>query len=140
MLSETEKRYNKAMMTNRRSFLTLYNLFYIFMCIIWNPFQVLFFKVDGAGYTIVLLSVFVIIINLDEFRRQKTAFATKAFRCWVILLCYSMINVYFKGFHAYFGVFGFFTFVKLISQFQEEISAFRNAASRRSSGKRKQGH
>jgi hypothetical protein len=78
------------------------------MCIIWNPFQVLFFKVDGAGYTIVLLSVFVIIINLDEFRRQKTAFATKAFRCWVILLCYSMINVYFKGFHAYFGVFGFF--------------------------------
>lgn len=107
MLSETEKRYNKAMMTNRRSFLTLYNLFYIFICIVWNPFQIYYLKVDGAGYTIVMLSLFVIIINLDEFRRQKTAFAIPAFRCWVILMCYSMLNSYLKGFHAYFGILNF---------------------------------
>lgn len=95
------------MMNNLRSFITLYNLFYIFMCIVWHPFQIYYLRVDGAGYTIVMLTVLVIIVNLDELRWQKNAFNTHAFRLWVILLCYSMINAFCKGFIAYYGVFNF---------------------------------
>lgn len=90
-----------------KQILKLYNLFYIFICIIWPPLQLYILKVDGAGRTIVFLSILVVLLNLPEFWRQKKVFFTPAFLCWVVLLCYSMVNALLKGFYDEGGTFSF---------------------------------
>lgn len=84
-----------------------YNLFYIFMAIIWQPFQIYVLKVDGAGRTIMIMSILVVLLNLLEFWRQKEFFKSSTFFCWTFLLCYSMINAFYKGFYAEYGTFVF---------------------------------
>ena len=84
-----------------------YNLFYIFMAIIWQPFQIYILKVDGAGRTIMILSILAIVLNLYEFWKQKEAFIFPAFICWTVLFCYSMWNAFTKGFYAEYGTFKF---------------------------------
>ncbi|MBO7617913.1 MAG: O-antigen ligase family protein [Bacteroidales bacterium] len=84
-----------------------YNLFFIFMCIIWPPFQLYILKVDGAGRTIMIMSILALLLNVHEFWKQKKAFLSPAFLCWVVLFCYSMFNALSKGFYAEFGVFKF---------------------------------
>lgn len=84
-----------------------YNLFYIFMAIIWQPFQIYILKVDGAGRTILILSILVILMNLLEFWKQKKFYLSWAFLCWVVLFCYSMANAFSKGFYAEFGTLEF---------------------------------
>lgn len=84
-----------------------YNLFYIFMAIIWHPFQIYILKVDGAGRTIMILSILAIVLNLYEFWKQKEAFIFPAFICWTVLFCYSMWNAFTKGFYAEYGTFKF---------------------------------
>lgn len=84
-----------------------YNLFYIFMAIIWHPFQIYILKVDGAGRTIMMMSILVIMVNLHEFYKQKKIYMSMAFLCWVILFCYTMANAFYKGFYAEFGTFEF---------------------------------
>lgn len=84
-----------------------YNYFFIFMCIIWQPFQYYILKVDGAGRTIMVLSIFAILLNLVEFWKQKKLYLTPAFICWMVLFCYSMWNAFSKGFYAEFGTFKF---------------------------------
>ena len=65
-------------------------LFYIFISIIWPPFQTYLLKVDGAGRTILMLSVLVILLNLHDLWNQKKIYFSYAFLCWVVLFCYSM--------------------------------------------------
>lgn len=84
-----------------------YNYFFIFMCIIWQPFQYYILKVDGAGRTILILSVLVVLLNVFEFWKQKKLYLTPAFLCWLVLFCYSMWNAFSKGFYAEFGTFKF---------------------------------
>lgn len=84
-----------------------YNLFYIFMAIIWQPFQIYILKVDGAGRAIMVLSILAIVLNLYEFWKQKKVFTSLAFICWTVLLCYSMWNAFNKGFYAENGTFVF---------------------------------
>ena len=84
-----------------------YNLFFIFMCIIWDPFQIYILKVDGAGRSIVIMSITALLLNVFEFWKQKKLFTSSYFLCWIILLCYSMYNAFSKGFYAEFGTFKF---------------------------------
>lgn len=94
-------------MKPRKSYTSLFNLFYIIVCIIWPPFQLYILHADGAGRTIVFLSVLAVLLNWKALGKRKRVFATPAFRCWVVLLCYSMLNAFVKGFYAENGTFGF---------------------------------
>lgn len=98
------------MMNTEKSYTKLFNLFYIFVCIVWSPFQQFILHVDGLGRTIEFLSTVAVLLNLIELKKHKEVLATPAFRCWVILLCYSMVNSLFKGFYAEFGAFQFYRF------------------------------
>lgn len=89
-------------------FLKTYNLFFIFMCIIWPPFRLYILRADGAGRTIMILSIIVILLNLTEFWKNKKLYVKPAFLCWTALLCYSMWNVVTKGFSTEFSTFKFF--------------------------------
>lgn len=91
-----------------KQFLKTYNLFFIFMCIIWPPFRLYIFRADGAGRTILILSILAILLNLFEFWKNKKFFCMPAFLCWTALLCYSMWNVVTKGFSTEFSTFKFF--------------------------------
>lgn len=84
-----------------------YNLFYIFLAIIWHPFRSYILKADGAGRTIMIMSILVILVNLLELWKQKKVYISWAFFCWVVLLCYSMANAFSKGFYAEFGTLQF---------------------------------
>lgn len=95
-------------MNPRRSFITLFNLLYIFVSIAWPPFQLYYLRADGAGRTLLTLSILVVIMNVIELQRYKKAFATPAFRCWMALLCYSMLNSLVKGFYSEYGALIFF--------------------------------
>lgn len=77
------------------------------MCIIWPPFQIYILKVDGAGRSIMIMSIMALLLNVHEFWKQKKLFTTSYFLCWVVLLCYSMYNAFSKGFYAEFGTFKF---------------------------------
>lgn len=94
-------------MKPRKSYTSLFNLFYIIVCIIWPPFQLYILHADGAGRTIIFLSVLAVLLNWKALGKRKRVFATPAFRCWVVLLCYSMLNAFVKGFYAENGTFGF---------------------------------
>lgn len=87
--------------------ISLFNLFYIFVCIIWPPLQLYILGVDGAGRSIVFLSLLAIFLNLIEFGKHKGVFATPAFICWTFLLTYSIINALAHGFHSEDGTFSF---------------------------------
>lgn len=95
-------------MNPRRSFITLFNLLYIFVYIVWQPFQVYYLRVDAAGRTLLTLSILVVIMNVIELQRYKKAFATPVFRCWMTLLCFSILNSLVKGFYAEYGALIFF--------------------------------
>lgn len=90
-----------------KQILKYYNLFYIFMSIIWPPFRLYILKVDGAGMTIMIMSILVILLNLLEFWKKKELFTTPAMICWITLLCYSLWNVFAKGFNTEYSTFKF---------------------------------
>lgn len=96
-------------MNPRRSFVTLFNLLYIFVRIVWPPFQIYYLRTDAAGRTILALTIIVVLLNINELQRYKKAFATPAFRCWMALLCYSMLNSLVKGFYSENGALKFFS-------------------------------
>lgn len=97
-------------MNPRRSFITLFNLLYIFVRIVWPPFQIYYLRADGAGRTVLTLTILVVLLNLVELQRYKKAFTTPAFKCWITLLCYSIFNSLVKGFDSENGVFSFFNY------------------------------
>lgn len=103
-----------------KQILQSYNLFYIFICLIWPPFRLYILRADGAGRIIMILSIIAILLNLFEFWKSKKLFVKPAFLCWTALLCYSMWNVFAKGFNTEYTTFKFLrvnffdTFVLLI--------------------------
>ena len=84
-----------------------YNLFYIFVCLIWPPFRLYILKADGAGRIIMILSIIAILLNLTEFWKNKKLYVRPAFLCWSLLLCYSIWNVFTKGFSTEYSTFRF---------------------------------
>lgn len=82
-----------------------YNLFYLFACLIWPPFRLYILKADGAGRIILILSIIAILLNLTEFWKNKKLYVKPAFLCWSLLLCYSIWNVFTKGFSTEYSTF-----------------------------------
>ena len=90
-----------------KQFLKSYNLFYLFVCLIWPPFRLYILRADGAGRIIMILSIIAILLNLPEFWKSKKLFVKPAFLCWSVLLCYSIWNAFTKGFNTEFTTFKF---------------------------------
>lgn len=82
---------------------SLFNLFYIVFCILWTPLRLYYIPVDGAKRIILLLTIVGIFINLNAFHKIKNAIQTRAFKCWTLLLVYSLINTIIKGFQSEWG-------------------------------------
>lgn len=97
------------MKTNKSySFVSYFNLFYLFFYIIWDPLQGYFLHVDGARRTILLLSIIALFINIPSISQDKKLFKSPAFLCWTLLIVYSMINSVIKGFESEWGAISFF--------------------------------
>ncbi len=77
-----------------------YNLFYLFVCIIWTPLQLYYLHVDGAARTIMLLSIIALLLNYSSFHNHRNLFHSTQFVCWTILVVFSFINSMAKGFEA----------------------------------------
>ena len=85
-----------------------FNLFYIIIFIIWTPLQLYYLKVDGAGNTVVTLSVFALIWNFPAIWQQKHVLRSPAFLCWTALVAFSFVNSMIKGFVSEWGDWVFF--------------------------------
>lgn len=96
-----------TIMNTRKSDISRFNLFYIFVCIVWPTFHLFVLKGDAAGRTIVFLTILAILLNLSEFMRRKDVFTKPAFVCWTVLVCFSMINAFVHGFYSENGTFIF---------------------------------
>lgn len=90
------------------SFTQLYNIFYLFFCIIWPPLQMYYLGVDGAGRTILALSIPALLCNVLSLRHQKNILRSPAFICWIILVAFSIVNSLMKGYSAESGSLAFF--------------------------------
>ena len=80
-----------------------FNFLYLFVCIIWTPLQLYYLKVDGAGNTVVALSVFAVIWNIPALWRQQHVLRSPAFLCWTALVLFSFVNSMTKGFVSEWG-------------------------------------
>ncbi len=76
---------------------SIFNLFYIFFCIVWHPLQMLYLHVDAMGRTTMILSTLAFVINLGTILNRKNALHSSAFVCWTLLVLFSLFNVLFKG-------------------------------------------
>ena len=77
-----------------------YNLFYLFVCIVWAPVQMYYLKIDGAALTIFMLSIVALILNLPILFGKKGSLRSPIFKCWLVLVLYSFLNSLVKGFEA----------------------------------------
>lgn len=84
------------------------NLFYIFFYIVWPPCQIYYLHVDGAGRTILVLSIVALLYNLKAFVRQPNVICSPAFLCWMSLVLFSVCNSIVKGFVSEFGALSFY--------------------------------
>lgn len=85
-----------------------FNIFYLFVCIIWQPTQLYILKVDGAGRTILTLSVIAIVWNILSFWRQSHVLLSPAMKCWITLVLFSVANSIVKGYVSEWGALAFF--------------------------------
>ncbi len=90
-------------MNHSRSIVSSYNLFYLFVCIIWVPLQQYYLHVDGAGRTIMLLSTMAVLLNFASLIKRNSVFHSTPFLLWTMLVFYSFINSMFKGFDSPYG-------------------------------------
>lgn len=90
------------------SFTQLYNTFYLFFCIIWPPLQMYYLGVDGAGRTILALSIPALLCNLLSVGEQKHILRSPAFICWTTLVAFSVVNSLMKGYVSESSVLAFF--------------------------------
>lgn len=96
-------------MAKAKSNISNYNLFFLFFGIIWDPLQYYYLHVDGAGRIMMTLSMVAVILNIGKQKNNSSVFVSPAFICWSVLMVYSIINSWFKGFV---GDYGFFIFIR----------------------------
>lgn len=85
-----------------------FNIFYLFFSIIWPPLQIYYLQVDGAGRTILALSILAIVWNFLAFWRETNVLRSPAFLCWMALVAFSIVNSIMKGYESESGTLGFF--------------------------------
>lgn len=87
-----------------------FNLFFLFISIIWTPLQVYYLNIDGAGRTIVFLAIVAILLNIGQQQKNKSVLHSPGFICWTTLTIYSIINSIFKGHESELNGFLFFRY------------------------------
>lgn len=85
-----------------------FNIFYLFIYIVWEPLQRYYLHVDGAGRTILALSILALVWNFLAFWRETNVLRSPAFLCWMALIAFSIANSIMKGFVSESGALGFF--------------------------------
>lgn len=85
-----------------------FNIFYLFLCVIWQPLQLYILHVDGAGRTIFALSIVALLWNFLSFWHQSHVLRSPAFLCWFALVLFSIGNSILKGYVSEWGALAFF--------------------------------
>lgn len=81
--------------------------FFIFMVLIWEPFQRFILKVDGAANTIALLSIGVLSILFTRKNFYKTAFR-KPLLVWFVWVIYAFLSTLVNGYSSDLPISSFF--------------------------------
>lgn len=88
--------------------LSKFNLFFLFVSIVWEPIQKFYLHVDGAGRVLLLLTILAILSNFVR-RHDRHVFRSGAFVCWTFLVLYTFVNSMAKGWS---GEYGLFTYIR----------------------------
>lgn len=96
-------------MTKANSNISKFNLFFLFISIVWNPLQLYYLGIDGEGRTMMLLVVMATVFNLVKRQHTKNLIFYPAIACWMLLVAYSMVNSLIKG---YYGEMRFIVFLR----------------------------
>ncbi|MDN3492048.1 O-antigen ligase family protein [Winogradskyella bathintestinalis] len=75
-----------------------FNYFYIFIVLIWPPFQKFVIRVDGAANSIVILTVILLAFQLKKKRFFKTVFK-KPLLIYAIWVAYAILNALLIGYY-----------------------------------------
>ena len=73
------------------------NYLYIFFAIVWVPFQKGVLIIDGRARFLLFFTVLIFIINLND-RMSRHLIISKPILVWGLLIIFSVVNIYFKGF------------------------------------------
>ena len=84
-----------------------FNLFFIFVSVLWSPLQRYYLHIDGAGRTLLFLAIIAVVLNLLDIPKHKHIFKSPAFICWTLLVLFSICNSLVKGFVWEYGAFSF---------------------------------
>src|SRR5690606_3925548 len=76
------------------------NYFYLALVILWQPLQIAFIQVDGAGRIPFFFAVLVFIINYINDPGFKNRILSKPMMFWGIWVVYSAINLLMQGYHG----------------------------------------
>lgn len=90
-----------------KTFTSSFNLFYLFLCVVWKPVQKYYLHIDTMGRTIMILSIIAILLNVVNRKKYKDVFRSSVFLIWLVLVCYSIVNLLFKGFVSEYRTFDF---------------------------------
>lgn len=81
-----------------KNVLSLFNRFYISLMIMWQPLQMVFFRIDGAGRIPAILTILAFLLNCQYSFFRKIAFSKPA--ClWLIWVIYAFVNMMVQGPH-----------------------------------------
>lgn len=82
----------------------LYNLFYIFIYLVWVPIRRYYLHIDGTDRTLLILTIVALLVNASSISKDKKLFASPAFICWALLVLFSFINSICHGINSRDGV------------------------------------
>lgn len=97
-------------MATQKTYITSFNLFFLFFSIVWNPLQTFYLHIDGEGRTMVFLAVLAVLFNIGKTENLKSTLRSPAFICWIVLVLYTFINSMVKGYRSDYG---FFSYVRI---------------------------
>lgn len=81
----------------KKDWVTIYNLFYIFISIVWEPLQLYYLHVDGAGYTLMMLSMVALLLNVSSIGKHRDVLQSFPYVCWFLLLLFATVNSAVQG-------------------------------------------
>ena len=70
-----------------------YNIFYLFVIVVWPVIRANYITVDGAGRINIFFTILAVLINGGQLFRVH-----HAMKMWVLWIFYNIINTYFKGY------------------------------------------
>ncbi|MEC9303059.1 MAG: O-antigen ligase family protein [Bacteroidota bacterium] len=85
------------------------NYLYIFFAIVWVPFQKGILIVDGAARSLLFFTVLIFLINLND-RISRRLISHSPISIWGILIIFSIVNLYLKGYDGGYSILEFLIF------------------------------